>query len=207
MDLRKVEKGMDAYVECMEQIKLRHKFIQDFYELSGGRFYAPIVSETIALQFRLIFEMIVMASVVAHRPIWKELSQKLQSGRFRDVIRRLREVNPNFYPQPVKENREVEKLDPRHVADWKPLPDNEYLTEEKLIAEHEKIGKIVHARAPIKQLDPIKSLNVHAGLESKILKLLGMHTIQLIDSSSFALVQMNVNGKVTWTYWESIPET
>ena len=192
-------------VQCMDEIVRRCDFIREFFEVSKGKFPEPVVAETIGLQTRKILELIAKASLVAHRSTWEEASL-LFSGDWNanKVLHHLEKVNPWFYPQPVRESQ-VHGTGPVR-ATWEEVPTDKYFTKDKFIKAYDAIGKMMHARAPNEQLDYREFLEKAHQWYSQIHRLLEMHTIQLLRADTFCLVQMNVGGKPTWTYWASVPD-
>ena len=59
----------------------------------------------------------------------------------------------------------------------------------------------MHAHSPEDSIDYRAFLSKTQEWDNQIHELLGMHTISLLGSETFHLVQMNVDGAPTWTYW------
>jgi hypothetical protein len=88
----------------MKEMKQRVAVIQQFF--AGMVQSGPSLSmiESSGLQFRKIFELIAFASLAANRneysASYKDFAKHWKAAK---LVRNLRRINPNFYPQPVTE--------------------------------------------------------------------------------------------------------
>ena len=195
-----VPAGMNSYIQCMEEITRRSVFIRDFGLL---RFPEPAAAETLGLQLRKILELIAKASLVAHRSVWEEASLWFKRDwNAKEILGRIEEVNPPFYPRPVREL--WHKPGHRPTSEWEAVPDDLYLTKERFIEVYDAIGDMMHAHFPDESIDYHGFSADTVKWDGWIHELLQMHQVFLIDSGSFYLVQMNVNGTPVWSPWSRL---
>ena len=195
--------GMNSYIRCMEEVATRSKFIQEFYDVSIDRFPGPVVAETIGLQLRKTLELIAKASLVAHRSVWDEISLWFERDwHAREILNQIEQVNPSFYPHPVRETRVYETGNIK--AEWEDVPDDAFLTKERFIEAYDSIGDMMHAHSPEENVDYRAFLAKTQEWDGQIHELLGMHEVFLLNADSFYLVQMNVGGRPKWSYWTKI---
>ena len=194
---------MNSYVQCRDEIVKRKKFIQDFYVASLNRFPEPVVAETIGLQIRKILELIAKASLVANRTVLADVSLWFKRDwNAKDILERIEKVNPDFYPDAVREKRVYQTGNLK--AEWEDAPGGICLSKDEFIDAYDTLGDLLHARDPSDPIDFRKFLEKTQGWESKIHELLGMHKIRLLGSDTFCLVQMNVNGSPKWSQWIAV---
>ncbi|MDE0495548.1 MAG: hypothetical protein F4Y05_05510 [Acidimicrobiaceae bacterium] len=196
--------AMAEYVECMDEITRRSRFVQDFYGLSVDRFPLPVVAETVGLQMRKILELIAKASLAAHRAAWDEASLWFKRDwNAKAILERIEKVNPRFYPHPVKESQ-VFASGPLK-AEWEDVPEDIYLTKGRFIDAYDAIGKMMHAHLPGESVDYGGFLLRTRAWDEQIHELLAMHQVFLLGvPDAFFLVQMNVDGRPTWSQWAKI---
>ena len=202
--LDKAETGMRAYVQCMEEIKRRTEFVRDFHNHSVGRFALPVVAETIGLQIRKTLELVAKASLAAHRAVWDEASLWFKKDwNAKIAISKIEQVNPQFYPIPVRESK-IYTSGPV-AAEWENVPEAEYLTKVRLISAYDAIGKMMHAHLPDDDVGYPDFLDMTQVWRVQIHDLLAMHQVRLLGvPDEFFLVQMNVNGRIAWTRWSKL---
>ena len=201
-----MESGMNAYIQCMEEIVTRSRFIREFYDTGIHRFPITVVAETIGLQLRKELELIAKASLVAHRSVWAEVSLWFdRDWHAREILDKLEQVNPLFYPRPVRESQIYETG--RLRAKWEDVSDQVYLTKERFIEAYCMIGNVMHAHFTDEQPDLHEFLLNTQIWDNQIHELLQMHEVFLLNSDSFCLVQMNVDGTPRWSYWEKVEQT
>src|SRR5690606_15406693 len=95
---------MTAYVACMNEIKARYKIANSFNNGERNAIYDVPTMEVMALQFRMIFELIALSSLSAHARIFEDYQIKFQKKwRVTEIIGDLERLNPNFYPRPILE--------------------------------------------------------------------------------------------------------
>ena len=135
-----------------------------------------------------MFELIAFASLAAHKELYSEVHTDFTSHwEAAKLVKRLRIINPDFYPSPVVQvNSEV----PGVKRDLLPRgPD--YLTENDLIVAHGRCGSLMHASNPYGEgIDYGFFESTFPVWRSKIVNLLNVHQIRLPGDTGFYLVQM-----------------
>jgi hypothetical protein len=187
----------------MKEIKLRTEVITLF--LSGQREagYVPTTIETVGLQFRKVFELIVFASLAANQyeysRVYADFAKHWEAGK---LLKNLRKINPNFYPKPVIE---LSSNSPGVEFELKER-DHDYLTQGELAVAHGKCGSLMHAANPFaKPIDYEAYRQAFQSWQTKIVNLLNCHQVQLPDDPGFWLIHMLEDGKgkeVNWYRFE-----
>ena len=186
------------YLECMEEVKLRTGIIDGFWQSKFGVKYIATTVESVCLQFRMILELIALASLVANKSEY----EKHRKNFYRDwngerIMKTLEKANPEFYPCPLKPLISLEM-----GTEIKVIPiTSGYLTREDYAFLYDQCGDILHASNPFVsgRGEKIQSFadNVPKWMK-KIQVLLHYHYVQLIEENKRILVVMKTkdHGKV-----------
>jgi|GEM_PF-5357156 len=93
---------LQKYADCMTEIKNRLNAIKKYSELEPRPFEPPIETEIICLQFRAIFELITLSSLVANKKNYITMYDNIErQWRPESTVNRIKEANPQYYPVPV----------------------------------------------------------------------------------------------------------
>ena len=191
------------YIEQMEEIKRRIEAIEKIVEVSIGRLYLPVVTESVYLQFRKILELIAMASLVVNKEAMEEFGTSMQKLRgewngYR-ILKQVEAINPNYYPVPI-----VEKpSDDPCIKVKLESKTNDYLTKDMFSELYNiKCGRILHADNPLKEHTNYSELWDEGPLwKMRIMGLLNTHQISLVGHEGFHLVHMQEeNDKLVHMY-------
>ena len=149
VDIEGVKKNtdnMNKYVGVMAEMKRRTHVISLFMSGERNAQYKASNIETIGLQFRKMFELIAFASLTAHKDLYSAVySDFAKHWEAAKLVKRLRQINPHFYPEPVIQ---IPSDKPGVKMDLAPRqPD--YLTEESLVEAHGRCGSLMHAANPL----------------------------------------------------------
>lgn len=146
------------------------------------------------LQLRKCFELMMFASVLAHESFGHELDKRLREKEWKpkEIIRRMRQVNPQFYPVPVRETPPA--TSGARNLEW--LKDG-FLTESEFVKAYGRCGDWLHA----KRKYPYEDLEIcWQGITSyttKLVRLLKCHLIHLTDNLILeAKMPENLSGEV-----------
>jgi len=139
------EADIQKYADVMREIKVRVDFIN---KLSSGQLgpnnNLPLL-ETIGLQFRKIFELVAFASLAANKAeysaAYSDFAKHWEAAK---LVKRLRAINPRFYPQPVNEEPSKTPGVKSNMTDRV----GDFLTEDELVEAHGRIGGLMHAANP-----------------------------------------------------------
>jgi len=190
---------IEKYAATMKEIKLRTEVITLF--LSGQREarYVPTTVETIGLQFRKVFELIVFASLAANRDqysrVYADFAKHWEAAK---LLKNLRRINPNFYPKPVLEIQSNRLGIERELKDR----GQDYLTQADLIAAHGRCGALMHAANPFANpLDYAFYQQSFLVWMTKIINLLNAHQVHLVGDKGFWLLHMMEEGKANEVSW------
>ncbi len=180
------EMNMKKYANIMKEIKLRINNLNE--NISNSR-NDIIGIEARYLQIRKVLELISLASLVANEDEFKKQRAKYDKMyNARLILQDIKRINPNYYPQPIREYRNEGK------NMWVNRKEG-FLTEKEFIKLYEKCGKLMHAHNPFSA--PIDYVKYQVDLPKwigKIMVLLNSHTIQLIDSNDVFLIHMKEAG-------------
>jgi hypothetical protein len=179
------------YVGVMEEIKRRvdviHAFLDDKTNILG-----PPQVESAALQLRMVTELIVLASLAANRELFERQSMRFEKHWHPvEIIRDLEQLNPNFYPKPIRSG----EPDSSEIHPHIPLEDG-YLTADELVEVHGRCGNLLHARNPFgKAIDYEGYAERIADWTARAVRLLNVHEIRLLGDDHFYLVNMTEHGR------------
>ena len=193
--------NLAPYVACLEEIKARYRIIGSYQSGERDALFDVPTTEIMALQFRMIFELIALGSLAAHAEIFREQQVKFEKKwRPSQILKDVEKLNPNFYPEPV-----VEEKSPRpDVVNNLASMEDGYLTPENLLRAHGFCGNILHARNPFgKGVDHTWYREQMKQWSKELVALLSIHKIQLLDEDIFYLVHLHSkpDGKIqTYTF-------
>lgn len=183
------------YANCMEEIKLRTESVVDMLNKNASTTYKMTNVEFCCLQIRKILELIVMASITAHKDVYSEINKKFYNHyKVRCILKDLEALHPDFYPIPseqVVKNGKVEEV--IRIKEG-------YLTKEELIEIYSDCSSIIHVNNPYNRRIPdVGNIGSKLGMWlDKIIKLLNHHQVKLYKSDNQIWVIMNgsTDGKV-----------
>lgn len=183
------------YKRCMEEIKRRRIAISDILSGLKTTSFKYTNIEFVSLQFRKIFELIILATLASNQHLFEGLTRKLsKEWQISKIIEIVQKKNSAFYPHPV--DRVVSQQD--GVKDeWKDVPSG-YLTIEELIVAHGKIGNLMHANNPYREEFMLDEIEKHFPTwGDKIVRLLNNHLVRFPDETLLYVgMQSAENGDV-----------
>jgi hypothetical protein len=176
------------YRKCMEEIKRRQNAIA---HVAGGTHTTPYLYtnvEFIALQYRKIFELIILATLASHEHLFEGLTRKLsKEWRLSNIATIVRKKNPKFYPVPIDHGPSV---NPNAVDSWIEVRDG-FLTFEELVAAHGKINELMHANNPFKEGPLIEEFQKLFPIwTTRLVRLLNCHLITFPGDEMLLYVAM-----------------
>ena len=179
---------LEKYCQVMEEVKRRTNVVRHFLGQPHHALYQAAAVEAACLQVRKILELVALGSLVANQDIWNGSLRHLRNAwNANDILKRLREVNPDFYPQPVSE---VPMTGPVK-SDIKDLTEG-FLTEGMFGELYGKLGEVLHAKNPLgPPMDYDHWLKATPQWMNLIIKLLNSHKIKLLDNPNMFLIHMN----------------
>jgi hypothetical protein len=190
--------NIQRYAEVMKEIKLRVAVISSYSSGERNAKYKAATVETIGLQFRKVFELIAFSSLAANRDLYsRAYSDFAKHWEAAKLLKNLRKINSNFYPEPVVETR----TDQPGVVHKLRSRDPDYLTERELV------GSLMHASNPFAQ--PIDYSFYEGNFPNwmtRIMNLLNNHRVHLPGDTGCYHVHMKETGhdEVRWYRFEPV---
>ena len=136
----------------MEEVKRRLGAIDDILVGNKTTSYKYTNVEFVALQFRKIFELIILATLASHHHLFEGLVRKLsKEWQISKVVAIVKKKNPEFYPAPIDR---VLSTASGTIDDWRAVTTG-FLTLDELISAHGTIANIMHAINPYRDEPPI----------------------------------------------------
>lgn len=122
-----------AYQKCMEEIKRRILAIDHIVNAKATTSFLHTNLEFVALQFRMVFELIVLASLAANRHLFEKMSRRLiKEWRINAIVAAVRKTNSGFYPKPIKR---ITGKEPGVKDEWQNVR-GDFLKLDELIEAH-----------------------------------------------------------------------
>lgn len=195
-----------SYVRCMEEIKRRLNAID---EIMGGRrttSYKYTNHEFVCLQFRKIFELVVLATLASHRHLFDKLSGRLaKEWRIAEVASIVRKKNPGFYPRPIDR---ISASTPAIKDEWVDV-NSGFLSFSELVTSHGRLGKAMHAQNPYEQDDFFEALSSSfPDWKRKTVRLLNNHCVDFPGKEHILYVGMQnaSDGSVHAAFFEKVKQ-
>lgn len=178
---------LQKYANCMSDIKHRLNAIKNYSELKPPPFDPPIETEIICLQFRSIFELITLSSLVANKKNYIKIYKNIEhQWRPDTTIKRIKNANPQFYPIPVTVTDKNNRPGLIHYKG------NDFLTELELISAHGTCNDYLHASNPYAQPKDFNAVRQQFDFWfSKTNRLLETHIAHLAEVNRMIVCQPN----------------
>ena len=192
---------LDKYCQLMEEVKRRTAVVKHFLDGPQHALYEATAIESACLQIRKILELVVLGSLVANQSAWDGSLRELRNAwNANDILRRLRRINPDFYPQPVNELPQTGPIKSTIVN-----REDDFLAEDMFADVYGRLGGIIHANNPIG--GPVDYEYWKAEVPKwmrLIINLLNSHQVRVLDNPNMFLIHMNdeSNGNVTGYVFE-----
>ncbi len=142
--------------------------------------------EWAALQLRMVLEGVAFASLAAQRDAYAKVHARFaEHWNASWLLRDLRKVNPEFYPQP-KRMTDGSREGVKRLEEVK-----DYLTEAEFAELYELCSQIIHSHNPFGDLKPIDTRLTLIEWIGRIEALLDTHVIRPHGSNQRWIVQMS----------------
>ena len=196
----------DSYKKCMEELKRRQFAVDEMLDGKNTTSFKYTNVEFIALQFRKIFELVVLATLASHQHLFEGLARKLaKEWQVTKVVAIVRKKNPAFYPEPIDR---VPAAGQGIKDEWNSIKSS-YLTLDELIEAHGKIGGLMHANNPYNEERLLNEIeNQFPIWREKLIRLLNNHLIRFPDDETILYVGMQSadEGTVHMTLFKKLPK-
>jgi hypothetical protein len=176
------------YAKCMEEIKRRQLAVDDILQSRRTTTFRYTNTEFVALQFRKIFELVILASIASHRHFFVGLVRKLaKEWQISKIVVIVQKKNPNFYPKPIDR---IANSAPDIKDEWLDVTSG-YLTLDELVEAHGRIGSLMHANNPFREEPLLNEIEEMFPIwREKLIRLLNNHTIRFPGDESILYVGM-----------------
>ena len=196
------KEAIRLYCFLMEEVKVRFEIINRTYQ-NPENLPPMMVREICYLQFRSICEIIALACLVAHGdiPETQALKDTYEPGK---IIKRLEQLNPFFYPQPM----ELIKDEESKRAVLKGRPDVNHLSQQELPTLWGRAGDVLHRSPMVKVLSQQNSTSDDFtdifNWGAKLTGLLNTHWITLEENKKgmFVTLKTKETNKAAVTIWD-----
>jgi hypothetical protein len=187
------------YAEYMNEIKWRLKFLDEIV-LQKKEKFETIEIENAALQMRMIFELIALSTIAAHRDAFERRRKDLlKDWNLSRIVKAVRKLNEKFFPVPIEERLiSYEAFD---AIDSVPIQVNS-LSEVELVEFHGKCGDMLHAKNRYKtKINYAGTIAIFKLWRNKIVRLLNVHQVRLYGEDHLLVVRMqDQDGLVSYDY-------
>jgi hypothetical protein len=183
MPTKSDEAALALYISVMEEVKARSFSINTITQ-SAIALGPPLIREYCFLQLRMLCELIALGCLVAHGDITKTKYFQRDAYKADDIMRRLEELHPEFYPFPV-----TPIFNPGHVH-LEPISSG-FLTKPELISLYGRCGDVLHKGTLDRLISPKPLRMDYADIMDwgqKILNLLSSHRISRVGGHFHFLV-------------------
>ncbi len=180
-----------AYLTIMEEIVFRTDVIEELISKKINMKYTGIQIESMALQVRMITELIALGSLAANKPLFEENLKKFKKLYHpKDILRDIEKLNPKFYPEPIVE---IQAKDDSRIGEFVPLKSG-FMKRDELIKAHGQCGDMLHAKNPygkgIDYSDYDRYEAMMINWVTRIKTLLNFHLIRPLDQNQIYKVWM-----------------
>lgn len=184
---------IEIYCNCIARVR-HHVSIAD--TVFAGRIdtgHRDLNAELIFLHFRKALEEIAFATLSANREKYSSARAGFATEwNARRMLGFVEEVNPNFYPVPLKPPQEIAPGQKHFVR----IEDG-YLTQDDFVTLYDGSAEVLHCRNPYAPGDP--TINVKYTVDEwsgRIKALLAWHFVQLVDIQGLWVIQVPNEGPV-----------
>jgi hypothetical protein len=129
--------AMSAYTRLLDEAKVRLHGLSDAI---NGKTLLPeqLVGDFCYLELRMLCELVAIGCLVAHGDIQATTTSKLQKEYAADnIIKKLEQLHPNFYPRPVM-------VSPTAVGHHIERVESDYLSKQELSSLYHQCGDHLH---------------------------------------------------------------
>jgi len=130
---------MDAYQGVLNDIGARLRLVRDLLRQPLDIAH----EEWVAVELRIVLELIVLGSLVTNREAISKVSSVLKIKRVKEAQKIVERVNPRYWPTPIAGSRQ-----PDGTLLGQPFVAAEFLREAEWGREHGFLSELVHAWSP-----------------------------------------------------------
>lgn len=180
-----VAPGQQLYANLMDEARMRVHAVRDVID-NKENWVPRFLQEFCYLQYRMLCEQVAVGCLIAHGDITN--SKALGSWSLTEVMRKLEEVNPDFYPQPVK-------ITPTENGVQLSPIEEVFMTKSELMKFWETSGNYLHrgsAKSVFREAPegPVVDVDELINIGLKFKNLLQLHYIRSADAKKSLLVEL-----------------
>ncbi len=177
------------YCGLMEEIRLRLDVVNALITRCNEVLHQVAVVESTYLQYRKILELIALSSLVANQEhvarVHSDFAQMWHAGR---ILRDVKRLNPDYYPQPVVEKPSGRPEGPSELVP----PDAAFLNEDQFVELYGLCADLLHAANPYRSPIDYGSFASRIPLwHHRIINLLNSHYVRLANDPNLYLVHLH----------------
>lgn len=180
----------------MEQLLRRFDLVNGVFakRVTSGHDFLNV--EIVFLQFRKMLEQNAFGSLVANRDVYSRVRASFATDwHATRMLKQVGDLNPEFYPQPLKEASRRLESGRRHIH-LEPVLDG-FLTKDDFVQLYDYCGDLLHSQNPYKSAGP----TIHVGRSpkewlSRIQNLVALHRAQLLTGTCWIVTVPDKDGKV-----------
>jgi hypothetical protein len=190
----------------MEEVKRRLRAIDEILAGSKTTSYKYTNVEFVGLQFRKIFELIILATLASHHHLFEELTRNLsKEWQISKIIAIVKRKNPAFYPVPIDR---VPSTTAGIADDWRDVTTG-FMTLDELITAHGTTANLMHVTNPYRDELAIDEFEKQFSIwRSRLVRLLDNHLVKFPDKNTILYVGMqnSSSGQVHTALFEQRSE-
>jgi hypothetical protein len=203
-DLEKKNVTLSNYLKLMKEIRKREEVIIELHDGPHTMKYLIVNYEVIFFQLRKILEIIVKAPMIINEGEYRNISNRPEDDwRIRDIMKKLEQSNPKFYPQSIEiKNR------PDQTDEFKNR-ESGFLTKEELCIAYDYCNGYLHSDNPLKVESEINFKNEWkwvVEIMNKVHILLEKHVYYPTNDENFFyfITMENGNGQPSGNVFETV---
>lgn len=186
---------INRYADCMHEIIHRLKFLKERLALGSSNDNKLIDTEIICYQFRAIIELILLSSLAAHKKYYIQNLRKISGiWKIDDIIGKLKDKNPQFYPAPIREP-EINKEGQTVAVSMSPL-ESPFLTLEDAKTVYTACSSYLHSKNPFAVPKDYKVWGLFTEWYNKITHLLHWHIVNMFNTEKGFLVNLDFKATI-----------
>jgi len=187
----------EIYCECMEDMLPRFRLARSILYRTVTSGVELLDTEILFLQFRKMLEQIAFASLVANKAVYSAARAKFANDwRAKKMLEYLAQVNPEFYPVPLRLVSTTPRGDGTNFHQLEPLTDG-FLTKDEFVELYDYCADILHVWNPYDSRSRTINVRLHVrDWLSRIEQLVSLHQAQLVSGSCWVAAVPDKDGKV-----------
>lgn len=189
----KGQSEIDIYCECIARVRHHISIADTVFAGVIDTGHRELNEELVFLHLRKALEELAFASLSANRYKYSAARAGFATEwNARRMLGFIEKVNPNFYPIPL--------LEPREIAPGKKhfgRVEQGFLTKEQFVQLYDDSAELIHCRNPYAPSNATSVTHVPDEWSKRFKALLSWHFVQLVDVPEIWVVRVPNHGSVT----------